>query len=205
MDGVEGLAWTVAAADSARCLPWHLASRADVAQIHRSSGPAPADPPVPVSFLPRVKSGSLYPKLADIPFSSPVSALWRAFGKPPSSTCTTSAGLVCNWTTAIDEVHVEGLGNESFGAIQGGAVAFNRVVISTSDLSRSKLRGWATPDGIRLGSTAAEVKRIADPLQCGSRSCDIQPRQRLHAVGNARYRFSSASSSTADRHMPHRA
>ena len=159
-------------------------------QIHRSSDTEPADPPVPISFLPRVKSGSIYPKLADVPFSSPASALWRAFGKPPSSTCNTSGGLGCSWRTAVDELNVSDGGDSAQDGGAGGALRFASVVLSTKDLTRSKLRGWTTPDGIHLGSTAAEVKqRIADPLQCGARSCDIEPRLRLHLAGDARYRF----------------
>ena len=159
-------------------------------QIHRSSGPAPADPPVPVSFLPRVKSGSIYPKLAGVRFSSPASALWRAFGKPPSSTCSTSEGqLGCSWRTTVDELNVADGGDSFQDGSVGGAVRFSSVLLSTKDLSRSKLRGWTTPHGIHLGSTAAEVKRIDEPLECDARSCDIGPRQRPHLAGDAHSRF----------------
>lgn len=157
-------------------------------QLRRSSRPdtTPA-PQEPLSFLPRVKGGSIYPTLAQIPFASPVSEVWDAFGRPPPSTCGTTLGVGCHWRTTVDELNVTG--DQGQDGVQGGAVRFTAVSLSTKDPSRTQLGAWATPDGIHLGSTAAEVQRIADPLQCGGRSCEISPLHRLHRAANARYRF----------------
>jgi hypothetical protein len=158
--------------------------------IRRQIFPTSADPPdvqQPVSFLPRVSGGSLYPAVAGIPFGSAADQLWAAFGKPPSSTCRTSAGLGCSWRTAVDQFVATG--HPGLETNQGGAIRFRNILVSTKDPARSRLRGWTTPEGIHLGSTAADVKRLVEPLQCSQRSCEIDPRQPLHRIGSTRYRF----------------
>jgi hypothetical protein len=137
------------------------------------------------SFLPKVAGGTIYPALGNVPLGSRVESVWQTFGRPPDKTC---SGSACYWATPKDKLFLQL--STPYDSAEESARTFDRVVVSSTHPSSSKLTGWKTPEGIHLGSTSQEVRTAYPHGDCVGNRCNITPP--LTSLDGARYRFQLA-------------
>jgi hypothetical protein len=105
----------------------------------------------PITPLPRA-SGVMYPLLlGDMRYRTPMKAVYERLGRG------VSCYSVCTWRHERDYAAFGGV--DPVDGRTGVDVLFDSFAVEAENLGSSRLKGWRTPEGVRIGTTVAELLR----------------------------------------------